>query len=131
MTSQLIELTGQTGVNLSYYPPQGVRWRILGVGLKLVADATSGSRSVRASLQRGSAGFGSELADTGTVSTVSTTYYATGDVAGDTSPILANTRSVQWGSHPEIAYPDTLEITSVLISGDTYDIHITFEVLDD
>ena len=130
MTSQIIDLTGQTGVNLSYSPGQGKMWRLLGASVTLVTSATAGTRSVRVSVQRGTSGFGPEVCDTGSQTTVSTTFYGVGDVAADASPILANEHVVQWGGHPLITYPDVLEVTAVLISGDKYDVRLVWEVLD-
>lgn len=130
MTSQTIVLTGQTAANLTYQPLQGKRWRILGLMLSLTADSTSGTRSVRATIRRAGANVGENIAYTGNQTTVSTTYYAVGGV-GAGSPFTGDTVATSWGSHPEVAYPDALVFAAVLISGDTYDVYITMEELND
>jgi len=123
MTLVPLSAAAQTA-NASLSPSGVKKWKILGVFISLVAGTGVGTRSVRVSLRRNGSAVGSEIANTGSQTTVSTTFYGTGDVAAASSPLVSNTVSLQWGAHPEVTLLDLIDITAVLISGDTFSYNI-------
>jgi hypothetical protein len=123
--ARLISAKGQTGNVVIGSPQEGMRWILKYVVVLLHTSSTSGSRSAYLTIERGgnSVDVGPILATTGSVSGVSATFSASGDVTQTGS----GNSSTIWYQYPEAYAVDILALFVNLITGDTVDYFIMVE----